>query len=46
MMRNLRLALRMMVRDLRAGELHLLGLAIVIAVASLTSVGKINLDVK
>ncbi|WP_345792146.1 FtsX-like permease family protein [Thauera sp. JM12B12] len=39
MMRNLRLALRMMLRDLRAGELHLLGLAIVIAVASLTSVG-------
>lgn len=33
------LALRMMLRDLRAGELHLLGLAIVIAVASLTSVG-------
>lgn len=29
----------MMLRDLRAGELHLLGLAIVIAVASLTSVG-------
>lgn len=39
MMRNLRLALRMMLRDLRAGELHLLGLAIVIAVASLSSVG-------
>ncbi len=39
MMRNLRLAFRMMLRDLRAGELHLLGLAIVIAVASLTSVG-------
>ncbi|MHB1374339.1 MAG: ABC transporter permease [Thauera sp.] len=39
MMRTLRLALRMMLRDLRAGELHLLGLAIVIAVASLTSVG-------
>lgn len=36
---TLRLALRMMLRDLRAGELHLLGLAIVIAVASLTSVG-------
>ncbi len=29
----------MMLRDLRAGELHLLGIAIVIAVASLTSVG-------
>ena len=29
----------MMLRDLRAGELHLLGLAIIIAVASLTSVG-------
>ncbi|MDX5364733.1 MAG: FtsX-like permease family protein [Pseudazoarcus pumilus] len=38
-MNTLRLALRMMLRDLRAGELHLLGLAIVIAVASLTSVG-------
>ena len=38
-METLRLALRMMLRDLRAGELHLLGLAIVIAVASLTSVG-------
>ncbi|TAH45772.1 MAG: FtsX-like permease family protein [Betaproteobacteria bacterium] len=38
-MRTLRLALRMMLRDLRAGELHLLGLAIVIAVASLASVG-------
>ncbi|NMG47054.1 FtsX-like permease family protein [Azoarcus communis] len=34
-----RLAFRMMLRDFRAGELHLLGLAIVIAVASLTSVG-------
>lgn len=39
MMKTLRLAFRMMLRDLRAGELHLLGLAIVIAVASLTSVG-------
>lgn len=29
----------MMLRDLRAGELHLLGLAIIVAVASLTSVG-------
>lgn len=38
-MDTLRLAFRMMLRDLRAGELHLLGLAIVIAVASLTSVG-------
>jgi len=38
-MHTLRLALRMMLRDLRAGELHLLGLALVIAVASLTSVG-------
>ncbi|MDX5445664.1 MAG: FtsX-like permease family protein [Zoogloeaceae bacterium] len=38
-METLRLAFRMMLRDLRAGELHLLGLAIVIAVASLTSVG-------
>lgn len=33
------LAWRMMLRDLRAGELHLLGLAIAIAVACLTSVG-------
>ncbi|THF66404.1 FtsX-like permease family protein [Pseudothauera nasutitermitis] len=38
-MNTLRLAYRMMLRDLRAGELHLLGLAILIAVASLTSVG-------
>ena len=38
-MKTLRLAFRMMLRDLRAGELHLLGLAIVIAVASLSSVG-------
>ncbi|AUN94340.1 ABC transporter permease [Pseudazoarcus pumilus] len=38
-MKTLRLALRMMLRDLRAGELHLLGLAIIVAVASLTSVG-------
>ncbi|MDT3669059.1 MAG: FtsX-like permease family protein [Aromatoleum sp.] len=38
-MKALRLAFRMMLRDLRAGELHLLGLAIVIAIASLTSVG-------
>lgn len=39
MTKTLSLALRMMLRDLRAGELHLLGIAIVIAVASLTSVG-------
>src|SRR5690554_4716909 len=38
-MNTLRLALRMMLRDLRAGELHLLGLAIIVAVASLASVG-------
>ena len=38
-MKTIRVAIRMMLRDLRAGELHLLGLAIVIAVASLTSVG-------
>jgi putative ABC transport system permease protein len=38
-MNSFRIALRMLLRDLRAGELHLLGLAIVIAVASLTSVG-------
>lgn len=35
----LRLSLRMFWRDLRAGELHLLGLALVLAVASLSSVG-------
>ncbi|MCK9985060.1 MAG: putative ABC transport system permease protein [Azoarcus sp.] len=38
-MNTLHLALRMMMRDLRAGELHLLGLAIMVAVACLTSVG-------
>lgn len=38
-MKTFQLALRMMLRDLRAGELHLLGLAIVVAVACLTSVG-------
>src|SRR5690554_2005943 len=38
-MMNVSLVWRMMVRDFRAGELHLLGLAIVIAVACLTSVG-------
>lgn len=38
-MNSLRLAFRMMLRDVRAGELHLLGIAILIAVASLTSVG-------
>jgi len=38
-MTSLRLALRMLLRDLRAGELHLLGLALIIAVASLVSVG-------
>lgn len=38
-MKTISLAFRMMLRDLRAGELHLLGLAILIAVASLTSVG-------
>ena len=38
-MKTIRLAFRMMLRDFRAGELHLLGLAILIAVASLTSVG-------
>ncbi|HWS11374.1 MAG TPA: ABC transporter permease, partial [Rhodocyclaceae bacterium] len=32
------LAWRMLLRDLRAGELHLLGIAMVIAVASVTSV--------
>jgi putative ABC transport system permease protein len=38
-MTSFRLALRMLMRDLRAGELHLLGLALIIAVASLVSVG-------
>ncbi|AYH44749.1 FtsX-like permease family protein [Azoarcus sp. DN11] len=38
-MHTFQLSLRMMLRDLRAGELHLVGLAIVIAVACLTSVG-------
>ncbi|QID17745.1 FtsX-like permease family protein [Nitrogeniibacter mangrovi] len=36
---TLRLALRMLWRDLRAGELHLLALALIVAVASLVSVG-------
>jgi putative ABC transport system permease protein len=35
----LRFAFRTLLRDLRAGELHLLGLALVVAVASQTSVG-------
>jgi len=38
-MNTFRLAFRMMLRDLRAGELWLLGIAIAIAVASLSSVG-------
>jgi putative ABC transport system permease protein len=38
-MNTLRLALRMLLRDLRAGELNILGLALVLAVAALTSVG-------
>lgn len=38
-MNILRLALRMLLRDLRAGELHLLALALIVAVASLSSVG-------
>ncbi len=38
-MQNLRLAFRMLRRDLRAGELNLLALALLIAVASLSSVG-------
>src|SRR5574338_1561950 len=38
-MNFLRLAVRTLLRDLRAGELHLLGIALVIAVASLVSVG-------
>lgn len=37
-MTNLRLMLRMLARDARAGELTVLGLALVVAVASLTSV--------
>lgn len=36
---SLRLALRMLARDWRAGELTVLGLALVLAVAALTSVG-------
>ena len=38
-MSDLRLALRILLRDLRAGELHLLALAVVVAVAALVSVG-------
>lgn len=38
-MNFIRLALRMFWRDWRAGELHLLGVALVLAVASMTSVG-------
>lgn len=36
---NLRLALRMLARDWRAGELTVLGIALLLAVAALTSVG-------
>ncbi|MCF8199828.1 MAG: ABC transporter permease, partial [Sulfuritalea sp.] len=38
-MNSLRLALRMLVRDWRAGELTVLGIALLLAVAALTSVG-------
>jgi len=38
-MTSFRLAFRMLLRDLRAGELHLLALALIVAVASLASVG-------
>ncbi len=38
-MKTLRLTLRMLARDLRAGELNVLALALVLAVAALTSVG-------
>jgi putative ABC transport system permease protein len=37
-MNDLRLAWQMLLRDFRAGELHLLGIAMLIAVASVTSV--------
>ena len=36
---SLKLALQMLRRDLRAGELSLLGIALMLAVASLSSVG-------
>jgi putative ABC transport system permease protein len=36
---SLRLALRMLARDWRAGELTVLGIALMLAVAALTSVG-------
>ena len=38
-MMSLRLALRMLARDWRAGELTVLGIALMLAVAALTSVG-------
>ena len=36
---SLRLAMRMLARDWRAGELTVLGIALMLAVAALTSVG-------
>ena len=37
-MKTLRFALRMLLRDLRAGELQLLGMSLIVAVAAVTAV--------
>ena len=39
MMRELRMALRLLFRDFRAGELTLIAIAVIIAVAGVTTVG-------